>query len=151
LHAAAHPVHNPDISIRPLPAGAPSIRHMWGRRKRDRTAAVDVEPASSYWSTHPDPAAPHAPTAPLPENTVVSSMSVTVDGKPVDLSSPDGHHLVGVLANSGLLTEHHVYQTTQHANPEQQKQIMDLLLQRQAGTISDPDFAVKLIEVMRAG
>lgn len=85
----------------------------------------------------------------LPENTVVSSMTVTVDGKPVDLSSPDGYHLVLVLAKSGKLTEHHVYQTAQHANPEQQKRIMDLLLQRQAGTMSDPDFAARLIEVMQ--
>lgn len=121
---------------------------MWGRKKRDQAAIQPSEP--SYWSTHPDPGLPPAQPTPLPQNTIVSSVSVTVDGKPVDLSSPDGHRLVAVLANSGKLTDHHVYQTTQHANPEQQKQIMDLVLQRQAGTMTDPDFAARLIEVMQS-
>lgn len=74
--------------------------------------------------------------------------ALAVDGQTVDLTSPDGRQLVTALARSGKLTEQHVYQTTRNANPAQQKQIMELVLQRQAGIISDPDFAARLLEVM---
>jgi hypothetical protein len=74
---------------------------------------------------------------------------LVVNGMRIDVSSPEGHHIAAVLAEQGALTEQHVVQTTRNANPAQQKQIMELLLQRKAGALSDTDFAAAVLQVMK--
>jgi hypothetical protein len=128
---------------------------MFGRKRRGDQADALV-PETSYWATHPDPASaptitPSAavPAAPSTTPSTPARTSLTVNGQPIDIGSPEGHRVITVLAQQGKLTESHVIQTTAAATPAQQKQITDLLLQRKAGALSDLDFAAAVMRVMK--